>query len=60
MPHTQLINIDRKNDLINAMGRYSPAQLDSILNFLSDAALYLEQNVNQKLLLNNLRMALQA
>jgi DNA polymerase-3 subunit delta' len=60
MPHTQLINIDRKSDLINAMGRYSPAQLDSIFNFLSDAALYLEQNINQKLLLSNLRMALKA
>ena len=60
MPYTVLINIDRKNDLINAMGRYSPVQLDSIFNFLSDAALYLQQNVNQKLLLNNLRMALKA
>jgi len=58
VPHAKLINLDRKNELIDVMGRYSPVQLDSIFNFLSEAALYLEQNVNQKLLLSNIRMAL--
>ena len=54
--HQQLINIDRKNDLLNSIGRYSPLELDTIFTFISNAALYLEQNVNPRLLLSNLRM----
>lgn len=55
MPYMQLINIDRKNDLMDLMNRYSLIELDSIFDFISCAALYLEQNVNPKLLLSNLK-----
>lgn len=58
MPYVQLINGDRKNDLIDAMSRYSLAELDSIFSFISHAFLYLDQNVNPKLLLSNLRIVL--
>ncbi|TRZ95457.1 DNA polymerase III subunit delta' [bacterium] len=58
MPHTELINLDRKDDLLRTMSNFSFIDLDGILNFISDALLYLEQNINVKLLISNLRMEL--
>jgi len=58
MPHAELINIDRKDDLINLMQRYSFTELEAIFNFISRAILYLGQNINKKLLLDNLEIAL--
>jgi DNA polymerase-3 subunit delta' len=58
MPHTELINLDRKGDLLRTMSNFSFLDLDGILNFISDALLYLEQNINVKLLVANLRMEL--
>jgi len=57
MPHSELINIDRKNELLKFMQHYSFSDLDQILNSISDSLLYLEQNVNVKLLLSNLKVA---
>lgn len=58
MPYIQLINIDRKDELINLINFYSLIELESIFNFISNAYLYLEQNVNPKLLLSNLKIVL--
>lgn len=54
-PHAQLINFDRKDDLLRLMSEFSFVDLDGILNYISDALLYLEQNINAKLLIANLR-----
>lgn len=51
----ELINLDRKDELLRSMPRFSLSDLDEILGFLSSSLLYLEQNVNIKLLLSNLR-----
>jgi DNA polymerase-3 subunit delta' len=56
--HSELINFDRRTELLQSMGLYSFAALDEIIRFISDALLYLEQNVNPKLLLSNLKAAL--
>ncbi len=56
--HAELINFDRKKELLKSMGVYSFAALDGITRFISDSLLYLEQNVNPKLLLANLKAAL--
>lgn len=58
MPHSELINIDRKNELLNFMQRYSFSDLDEIINSISDSLSYLEQNVNIKLLLSKLQVSL--
>lgn len=58
MPDTELINLDRKQDLLRAAAGYSFAGLDNILNFISDSLLRIEQNVNSKLLLSNLKWSL--
>ncbi len=58
MPYCALINLDRKNDLLRAMNRYSFSELNEIFNLLSDSLLYLEQNVNAKLLFSNLKISL--
>lgn len=58
MPQIELINFDRKNDLLKSAGLYSFAGLDDIIRFISDAFLYLEQNINPRLLLSNLKAAL--
>jgi DNA polymerase-3 subunit delta' len=54
----ELINFDRRKELLRASGLYSFASLNEIIRFISDAFLYLEQNVNPKLLLANLKAAL--
>lgn len=58
MPHSELINLDRKTELLKFMPRFSFPDLDAILNFISESLLYLEQNVNIKLLLSNLKVEL--
>ena len=54
MPHLELINLDRKTQILRLMNRYSLFDLDEILNSISNSLLYLEQNINIKLLLSNL------
>jgi len=55
MPHLELINFDRKSELLKFMQHFSFMDLDEILNCISDSLSYLEQNINTKLLLSNLR-----
>jgi DNA polymerase-3 subunit delta' len=58
MPHAELINLDRKDKLLNFMSRYTWLDLDEILNSISDSLSYLEQNINIRLLLHNLKAEL--
>lgn len=58
MPYGELINLDRKDELLKVMSRYALFDLEEILNSLSNSLLYLEQNINTKLLLSNLRWSL--
>ncbi len=58
LPQTELIHLDRKADLLEAAKRYNFSDLEVIMNFLSDFLRYLEENINPKLLLSNLRMEL--
>lgn len=50
----EAINLDRQNDLLKQVQRFSFKQLDDILAALSESLLYLERNINSKLLLHNL------
>ena len=54
MPHAEIINFDRRAELLNAMPRFSFLDLNSILESISEAITQLEQNINVKLLLYNL------
>lgn len=56
--YSELINADRKADLLKFMQRFSFLDLDEIFRVISNSALYLEENVNVKLMLSNLRMEL--
>jgi DNA polymerase-3 subunit delta' len=58
MPQTELINLDRKSELSKVMGHFSLLQLHQIIKNISDSLLFLEQNMNVKILLSNLRMSL--
>ncbi|MDD5596141.1 MAG: DNA polymerase III subunit delta' [Candidatus Omnitrophica bacterium] len=55
LPHGEIINLDRKEELLKLMGNYSFSELDEALKFISRALLYLEQNVNAKLIFANLK-----
>jgi DNA polymerase-3 subunit delta' len=55
MPLSELVNIDRKDEVVEAAGTYSFASLDETFNCISDSLLRIEQNINIKLLLSNLR-----
>jgi DNA polymerase-3 subunit delta' len=54
LPHRELINLDRRDDILRFMGGVSFAQLDKILDCISETLLYIEQNINIRLLLSNL------
>ncbi|MDD4981012.1 MAG: DNA polymerase III subunit delta' [Candidatus Omnitrophica bacterium] len=54
----ELINLDRKDELLKCMSSYTAFDLEEILNCICDSLLYLEQNINSKLLLSNLRWSL--
>jgi len=51
---SEMINLDRKLELLAAAGRYSFADLTEIFSCVSDSLRYLDQNINTKLLLYNL------
>jgi DNA polymerase III subunit delta' len=53
------INGDRKRELAQCAARYGFADLERIFAAISSSLLYLEQNVNSKLLLANLQVSLQ-
>jgi DNA polymerase III subunit delta' len=53
-----LINIDRKAHLEKLAAEYTYGQLDEILDTIADSLLYLEQNINVKLLISNLSIPL--
>lgn len=53
-----LINIDRKEMLLEYSSLYSYEKLDEILNVLSDSIVYIEQSVNIKLVLSNIGVSL--
>lgn len=50
----EIIHLDRKNDLLKLIQKFSFKQLEDILAAISESLLYLERNINNKLLLHNL------
>lgn len=56
--YSKLINLDRKEDLLKLMPHYSLVDLDEIIASISNSLLYMEYNVNTKLLLYNLKAQL--
>lgn len=50
----EIIHLDRKEDLLKLIPKFSFKQLDDILAAISESALYLEANINNKMLLHNL------
>ncbi len=50
----QIINLDRYDDLLKISNKFSFKQLDDIISTISESMLYLERNINSKLLLHNL------
>ncbi|MDD5079672.1 MAG: DNA polymerase III subunit delta' [Candidatus Omnitrophica bacterium] len=58
MAEQELINIDRKGRLEELAAGYTFGQLDEILDTISSSLLYLEQNINLKLLISNLSIPL--
>jgi len=55
MPETELINSDRRADLLKTVNRFSYSDLDRIMSVISNTILCLERNINTKLLLHNLK-----
>ncbi|MBN2830843.1 MAG: DNA polymerase III subunit delta' [Candidatus Omnitrophica bacterium] len=51
----EVINSDRKNDLLKSMSSFSYSDLERILNAISNTVFYLERNINTRLLLHNLK-----
>lgn len=56
--YSELINLDRKDDLAKLAHKFSYFELEEIFRVISVSALRLEENINIKLLLSNLRMEL--
>lgn len=54
MPHSEIINFDRKEELLKAMSKFSFLDLNNILDAISNSIIYLSQNINNRLILYNL------
>ena len=54
LPEKELTHLDRKDVILKEAGRYNFKELDSIMQAISDSVLYLERNINVRLLLHNL------
>lgn len=54
MPHSEVINFDRKEELVQNTNNFSFEELNGIMVSIADAIAYLEQNINIKLLLYEL------
>lgn len=52
--HSEIINLDRKEELLRIMPKFSFSELNEILEGISASLLRLEQNINTKLVLYNL------
>lgn len=52
--NSEIIHLDRQGDLLKQTQRFSFKQLDDIMASISESSLYLERNINSKLLLHNL------
>ncbi len=50
----ETIHLDRRSDLLKLIPKFSFKQLDDIMAMLSESSLYLERNINSKLILHNL------
>jgi DNA polymerase III subunit delta' len=50
----EAIHADREGDLLEASRKFSFRQLDAIISVISESFLYLDNNINTKLLLHNL------
>jgi DNA polymerase-3 subunit delta' len=55
MPDSELINLDRREDLLKTINCFSYSDLDRIISVISNTILCLERNINTKLLLHNLK-----
>ncbi len=56
MPAAALINLDRQDNLMRAASRYSELEINEIITTLTKSLMFLEGNINTKLLLSNLRI----
>jgi len=56
-PYAEIINLDRKDDLLKQMSRFTFLDLNEILESISNSILYLGQNINTKLLLYDLMLS---
>jgi DNA polymerase-3 subunit delta' len=54
MPESSLIHLDRRGDLHRLAQKFSFKHLDGIISAISDDLLYLDNNINTKLILHNL------
>ncbi len=56
VPESRLVNYDRRREAADCGARYTTAELVKAFRVLADSLLFLEQNVNVKLLVSGLRM----
>jgi len=58
MPHQELINLDRKDELLRSMSKFTFSEIDDIMQSVTEAVLYLDQNINSKLVMQNIGVKL--
>ena len=58
LPKEDIINLDRRDELRTFSGRYTLTDLDEIVQMISNSFVYVEQNVNVKLLLSTIQATL--
>ncbi|MDD2689436.1 MAG: DNA polymerase III subunit delta' [Candidatus Omnitrophica bacterium] len=59
LPHSEIINFDRRDELLRSMSEFSFSDLNEILSSISESILSLGQNMNVKLVLHNFSSIIQ-
>jgi len=59
LPHSEIINFDRRDELLKSMSEFSFSDLNEILSSISESILSLGQNMNVKLVLHNFSSIIQ-
>lgn len=59
LPHSEIINFDRRDELLKLMSEFSFSDLNEILSSISESIFSLGQNMNVKLVLHNFTSVVQ-
>lgn len=59
IPSKEIVNFDRKDELLRLVNKFTYLELERIMRDISEALLLVNQNINTKLILSNLKLSIE-